>query len=159
MPPTFLLFLAIVAWLCVASAVLLAALLMLVTSRTRRFSKPLALAVMGTLPFVLAYDLVAAIPVGIVLLISWAFWNLLEPGPQSLTNNPWVIGVSMCAAFFALGTLLAASLAGVYDGWRTGWRWGKGQGIRGAISRAPIYLSVSERFQRRRRASLDRRAS
>lgn len=159
MPPTLLVFLAILGLLGTASAVLFAALLLLVTRTTRRFSKPLALAMVGTLPFVLAYDLVAAVPVGIVLLTSWAFWKAVEPGPQSMTNNPWVIGVSICAALFALGTLLAASLAGVYDGWRTGWMWGRGQGVRSAISRAPIYLAFSERFQRRRRAGLDRRTS
>ncbi len=156
MPPTFLVLLAIFAWLGIAGAVLFAALLLLTMRTTRRFSKPLALAMMGTLPFLLAYNFIAAIPVGAFLLTSWALWKLIEPGSQSSTNNPWLIGVSICAAFFAFGTLLVTSLAGLYDGFGTGWRWGQGQEIRSAVSQALVYRWASRKYQRRAQASLDR---
>jgi hypothetical protein len=143
MPPTFLIFVMLVIWVSFACIVWTAALVMLLSAKTRRFSKPLCWAMAGTFPFVLAYQILAALPVGIVLLSGWTFWKLLEPGTSSSTSNPVVIAVSICVAFIAFATMLMTSLAGFYDGWRTGWKWGHGQNFRNALLEAPAYRRLS----------------
>jgi hypothetical protein len=117
MPPTFLIFLLVMIWVAFACIVWAGSLVMLLSAKTRRFSKPLCWAMAGTFPFVLAYQILAALPVGIVLLFGWAFWKLLEPGTSSSTANPVIIAVSICVAFIAFAMLLMTFVAGFYDGW------------------------------------------
>ena len=139
MPPTFLYLFAVVTWAVFACVVWTVAAVMLITPRTRRFAKPLCWAIAGTLPFVLAYQFLAAPIVAVVLLSGWAFCKLLEPGSASLTTNPVVIVASISVAFIAFATTLMMSLAGFYDGWKTGWKCGQGENLRDALSKAPAY--------------------
>lgn len=139
MPPTFLYLAATLIWSACACAVWITAIVLLVTSRTRLLSKPLSLAMAGTFPFVFAYQLAAAPIVAVVLLSTWALCKWIEPGSSSLTTNPVVILSSIAAAFIALATILLMSLAGFYDGWRTGWKYGRGESLRVALSGAAAY--------------------
>jgi hypothetical protein len=91
----------------------------------------------GTFPFVLAYQVLVAPVVAIVLIFGWALWKLLEPGSSSTTQNPVVIAVSIGVVFFSLAAMLTASLAGFYDGWFIGWKCGGGHKFRYALSEAP----------------------
>lgn len=59
----------------------------------------------GTFPFVVAYQIVAG--------SAFAF----------------VVGLSITAALLSFGLISIMSLAGFYEGWRTGWQCGKGQKI------------------------------
>jgi hypothetical protein len=144
MPPTFLYLSAVLLWAAFACVVWTMAGVMLITPRTRRFAKPLCLAMAGTFPFVLAYQLLAAPIVAVVLLSGWAFCKLLEPGSSSLTTNPLVIVSGMTVIFIAFATILLMSLAGFYDGWRTGWKCGQGENLRDALSEAPAYNRLRE---------------
>jgi hypothetical protein len=155
MPPTFLYLLLFVLWVAFACVVWIAAVLMLLTRRTRRFSRPLCFAMAGTFPFVLGYQLLAAPVASVVLLSGWGFWKLFEPDSSSLTKNPAVIAVSTGVAFIALGTMLMMSLAGVYDGWKSGWKYGEGRSFKEALYAAPTFnrLRGSVRLLRSRRMS------
>lgn len=143
MPPTFLIFLLLAIWIPSACLVWIVALVILLFAKTRRFSGPLSRAMAWTFPFVLAYQLLAALPVGILLLSGWAFWKRLEPGSSTITTNPIVIVVSVSIAFITLGTMLIATMAGFYDGWKTGWQSGQGRNLRNVISEAPMYRRLS----------------
>lgn len=142
MPPTIFIYLLFVTWIPSALLVWAAALLLLLSARTRRFAKPLCLAMTGTFPFVFLYQALTALPVAMVLLCWWLLWRLLEPHPPAITTNPLVIFTSICVGFFTLGSMLLATLSGFYDGWRTGWRWGEGQPLMEAASNAPVYRST-----------------
>jgi hypothetical protein len=144
MPPTFLYLLAVVTWAAFACVVWIVAAVMLITPRTKRFAKPLCWAMAGTFPFVLAYQFLAVPIVAVVLLSGWTFWKLLEPGSPSLTTNPVVIVASISVAFIAVATILTMSLAGFYDGWKTGWKCGQGENLRDALSKAPAYNQLRE---------------
>jgi hypothetical protein len=137
MPPTFVYLLFFVVWLALACIVWTAGGVMLLSPRTRRLSRPLCLAMAGTFPFVLVYQVLAAPVVAIVLIVGWALWKLLEPGSSSMTQNPVVIAVSIGVVFFSFALMLTASLAGFYDGWFIGWKCGGGHKFRYALSEAP----------------------
>lgn len=80
-PPTFLIFLMLAIWIPSACLAWSAALVMLLSAKTRRFSRPLSWAMAWTFPFVLAYQILAAFPVGILLLSGWAFWTTTRTRP------------------------------------------------------------------------------
>jgi hypothetical protein len=96
----------------------------------------LCLAAAGTFPFVFAYQIVAAPLVTGILLVAWAFWRILEPGASTTTHNPLVIAVSIAAAFLSFGVMLLMSIAGFYEGWRTGWARAKGRPWREVIRKS-----------------------
>jgi len=137
MPPTFAYILMFMIWVFVACLAWLAAGLMLFTRRTRTLSRPLCFAMAGTFPFVFAYQIIAAPFVAVLLVAAWAFWKVLEPGVSTTTQNPVVIVVSITSAFLAFGTVLAMSLAGFYEGWRTGWACGGGRRFQEVLYEGP----------------------
>ena len=91
----------------------------------------------ATFPFVFAYQVAAAPLVAGLLFIAWALWKFLEPGASTTTQNPFVIIVSIGAALSSFCAMLGISLAGFYEGWRTGWACGKGFKLRDVLSEAP----------------------
>ncbi len=92
----------------------------------------------GTFPFVLAYELVAAPFVAGLLLLAWSIWRILEPNAvSSTTQNPVVITSSIGAVFLSFGVMLMMGLAGFYEGWRTGWACGKGRQFMEALYAGP----------------------
>lgn len=147
MPQIFLYLLFFVIWAACAGIVWMASALMLFIPSTRRFSASLSLAMAGTFPFVIAYQILAVPFVAVVLLSGWAFWKLLEPSATSATQNPAVIVVSISVALIAFATVLTVSLAGFYDGWITGWKCGQGESFRDAVKEAPAYHWFKERVQ------------
>jgi len=137
MPPTFVYALCFMFWLFFAVLVWVVAGLMLITSSTRGTARSLGLAMAATFPFVFAYQIVAAPFVAGLLFLAWAFWKILDPGASEVTQNPFVIVGSLGIALTSLCLMLGMSLAGFYDGWRTGWAWGKGLRLRDVLSEAP----------------------
>jgi hypothetical protein len=97
MSPVFAYVMAFMMWFVAACLVWLGAGLMYVVRRTRVFSRPLCFAMLGTFPFVFAYQALAAPLVGILFLAAWAFWKILEPSATTITQNPYVIGISIAA--------------------------------------------------------------
>ena len=137
MPPIFVYFLCFMFWLFFAVLVWIVAGLMSLTRSTRATSRSLGLAMAATFPFVFAYQIVAAPFVAGLLFLAWSSGKILDPGASETTQNPFVIVVSLGFALTSLCLMLAMSLAGFYEGWRTGWACGKGLSLRGVLYEAP----------------------
>jgi len=147
-PPTFLYLFALVIWVFLAAVVWLTTGLMMVTSRTRVFSRPLCFAMAGTFPFVLIYQLIAAPIVAVMLCIAFVVWRILEPGGSTVTENPLVIGTSIIAVFVSFGVILIMSLAGFYEGWRIGWAFANGRRFRDVFNDGPTVKVLSRSLQK-----------
>lgn len=150
MPPTFVYLLMLMIWVFFACLVWLTAGVMFLTTRTRAFSRPLCFAMAGTFPFVFAYQVIAAPFVAGLLFAAWAFWKILKPGVSTMTQNPLVIVVSIAAAFLSFGTMLAMSLAGFYEGWRTGWACAKGRRFQEVLYEGPTVSLLCRLLQKAR---------
>jgi hypothetical protein len=113
----------------------------------------------ATFPFVFAYQVAAAPLVAGLLFVAWAFWKILEPGASATTQNPFVIIVSILAALSSICAMLGLSLAGFYEGWRTGWACGKGLKLRDVLSEAPTLQPLFRLLQKTPLRGLIRLAS
>jgi hypothetical protein len=120
-------------WLFCACLVWLAAALMSPWRRARPTARSLGLAMAGTFPAVLLYQMLAAPIVLAILFTVWLFWKVVEPGPSTVATSGVVIVVSFVGAISAFTVVLAMSLVGFYEGWRIGWACGKGQRLREVI--------------------------
>jgi hypothetical protein len=150
MPPAFPYLLMLTIWVFFACLVWLTAGLMFLATRTRAFSRPLCFAMAGTFPFVFAYQIIAAPFVAVLLLADLALWKILEPGVSATTQNPLVILVSIAAAFLSFGAMLTMSLAGFYEGWRTGWACAKGRRFQEVLYEGPTVKLISRFLQKAR---------
>jgi len=150
MPPTFAYVLALGIWVFFACLVWLAAVVMTLTTRSRPFSRPLCFAMAGTFPFVFAYQVIAAPFVAGILLVVWAFWKILEPGTSTTTENPVIIVVSLGGAFLSFVVMLTMSLAGFYEGWRTGWGFASGRRFQEVIWEGPTVRLLRRLLQKAR---------
>lgn len=137
-------------WVFFACLVWLTAGLMSLTTRTRIFSRPLCFAMAGTFPFVFVYQIIAAPFVAALLLAASALCKILEPGASTTTQNPLVILVSIAAAILSFGTMLTMSLAGFYEGWRTGWACAKGRRFQEALYEGPMVKFLGRFLQKAR---------
>jgi hypothetical protein len=149
MPFAFAYFLALGVWIFVAGFVWLAAGLMCLSARTRHLSWPLCVAMAGTFPFVFVYQLIGLLFVECILLAAFAFWRILEPGGATTTNNPFVIVVFIGAILSSGSLFLAISLAGFYEGWRTGWACANGRAIRQVMAEGPTAKLLRRMLLRR----------
>lgn len=71
---------------------------------------------------------------------------------NTLIDNQFVIAISITAVFLSLGLMLAASVAGFYEGWRTGWAVARGGRFRDVLFDGPTFTMlryVKVRLQRR----------
>jgi hypothetical protein len=137
LPFAFVYFLALGLWVFLASLVWLAAGLMSLSARTRYLSWPLCVAMAGTFPFVFVYQIIAAPFVVCILLVCWGFGRIVEPGGSSVINNPFVIAVFIGGILLSESLILSMSLAGFYEGWRTGWACANGRPIRATMREGP----------------------
>lgn len=138
MPAAFLYMLALVMWILFACLVWLVAGVLMFSPRTRPLSRPLSCAVAATFPFVFLYQLIASPVVVGVFAAAVAVWKIVEPAHPEITQNASVVGVFL--ALLSAGTMLVMSLAGFYEGWRTGWAWGKGRRVRDVIFDGPTSM-------------------
>jgi hypothetical protein len=128
MAASFIYISALVLWIVMACVMWCMAGLLFLVPRTRPTAWPMSLAVVATFPFVFAYQLLAAPIVLIVLLTAFALWRFLEP--VSTITNPVVAGGFVTATAVSAVILFVASVAGVVDGWRTGWGLARGRPIK-----------------------------
>src|SRR5690242_12936726 len=157
MPPGFIYLSALLIWCFFAVAVWVAAGLMRLSPRTRPLSRPLSFAMAGTFPFVFAYQILAAPLVAVVLLAAWIFWKAVEPGASTTTDNPLVILFSILAAVSSFSAILVMSMAGFYEGWRTGWKYANGRPLLEAACDGPTVKLLYQMFQRARARSVSMR--
>jgi hypothetical protein len=137
MPPVFAYILLFGIWVFCACLVWLVAWILSLGAKTRPLSKRLCFAMAGTFPFVIAYQIIAMPVVACVLLAAWVFWRILEPGHSATTQDPVILVVTLSLAFASLIVMLTMSLAGFYEGWRTGWACASGRPLREAIVDGP----------------------
>jgi hypothetical protein len=128
-------------WLALAFLVWLLAAVALVLRKTRPYAWPLALAMAGTFPGVFLFQIIAAPVVIAVLIVVWLVGQALEPGPIHTTDNPVVIAMGVAAVLTIFAFVLGMSVAGFYEGWRTGWLVAKGENWQDVIrQRWPVRL-------------------
>jgi hypothetical protein len=137
MPPVFAYILLFGIWVFFACLIWLGAWILSLGVKTRPLSKRLCYAMAGTFPFVIAYQIIATPVVACILLASWLFWRILEPGHSADTQNPLILVVTLSLGVASLIVMLTMSLAGFYEGWRTGWACAGGRPLRGAIVDGP----------------------
>jgi hypothetical protein len=129
-------------WASLAALIWLVAAVLLLRRHTRRIGRCLFLAMAGTFPGVLLYQLAAAPVVIAVLGLAGIFWRIVEPGATGQTSNPVVEAVSMVAALFVICFAILMSIIGFYEGWRIGWACGSGRPLRSLVeSTAPVRWS------------------
>jgi hypothetical protein len=76
---------------------------------------------------------------------------MVEPGASATAENPLVIVVSIGGALLSFGVMLALSLAGFHEGWRTGWACGNGAQFREVVWQGPTMTLLRRLLARRRR--------
>ena len=137
MPPTFLYILALMAYLAFACVVWLVAALLALHHRTRALAKRLAAGMAVSFPGVFAFQLFAApFVVGIVLVISTAFW-IFQPAEAAAAMLIVVL------ALLSLSIVAGASLFGFYAGWRCGWEFAAGRPVRALLSSDRVLAPVA----------------
>jgi hypothetical protein len=146
-PPTFAYVMMFLVWLVFASGVWLAAGLMLLSQRARRAARPLGLAMAATFPAVILFQ-IAASPVVAAILLAM-------PGPSSAANRPALEAVSFTGVLFAFAIAAGMSLAGFFEGWRIGWRCGKGEQLRAVIEQGKYAKLLRSIWRRPRTYSPD----
>jgi hypothetical protein len=149
-PATFPYLLMFMLWVIVACLVWLAAGLMFLLRRTRVFARRLCFAVAGTFPFVFAYQLIAAPFIAALFLAAFAIARILEPGAPATIQNPIVIAVGVSVVFLSFGTMLVASLAGFYEGWRIGWECANGCRFQKVLFEGPTVKLLGRFLQKAR---------
>ncbi len=141
-------------WVFFACLVGLTASLMFLVKRTRAFARPLCFAAAGTFPFVLAYQIIAAPFVAVLLLAAFVVGKILEPGASTMTHNPIVVLVSVSAVLLSFGMILTMSLTGFYEGWRTGWACAKGRRLRDVLYEGPTVKLLGRVLKKARSIAL-----
>jgi hypothetical protein len=156
-PPTFPYILALMFWGLIALVVWCVAGALALSAQRRSTAKRMALAMAGTFPGVLGYQLLVAPVIAVLLLVAYLVWKAVEPGLSSHTENPVVIVAWISVALVAFALAAGVSVVGFLDGWRTGWAVGAGTSSRAALAQS--YLFRAARSLRRDRVLLPRRAA
>lgn len=132
MPPTFAYVMCLVAYLALmVVALAVCAPLFLVLSK-RRLALQLCLAILASLPGILAFQFVVGIPLGVLLAAVLGFYAAFHP-PEWVQ---WAVGIPTIVIM--LLSLAAASLLGCYTGSRIGWQRGGGTPFTEAIAEQKI---------------------
>jgi hypothetical protein len=144
MPPAFAYAMCLMLYIMGMGVGLAVCLALLLFPSMRRTAIRLAAAIVASLPGVLFFQLVVAIPLGILLALVFGFDALFHT-PDSVQ---WVIGIPIIIMFLKL---LAASLLGCYTGGHIAWRLTGFSPFRIVIAEEPVFRFIS-RWIRRRKA-------
>jgi hypothetical protein len=132
---SFILGMPLIGHVAAALAVWLTAAGLSLFPRRRLLAKSLALAMAGTFPGVLVFQILAA-PICALALIAY------RVSPRSSAFDAvWMAGV--------WGSILLATLLGFRVGWRIGWRFGQGVQLRIALGTDPVVGRVAIKVSRR----------
>jgi hypothetical protein len=145
MPPTFVYFLALSAYLCFGAVALALAAALAVVPAARVMAKRLAGGVIGSYPGVFLFQ---ALSLPVLMALGLLIW-LLNRAFQSDTVVAAAVGLT--EAMLILGVFAAASLAGFVTGWSVGAEVATGMSIRAALGRAWLVRKFRELRIRRRR--------
>ena len=142
MPPYFAYMQCLIAYLVLmAVALAVCALLFLMPSK-RRLALRLCLAILASLPGILAFQFVVGIPLVLLLAAVWGFDAVFHPPDWA----QWAVGLPAIVIMFI--SLAGASLLGCYTGSRIGWQIGGGTPISAAIAEQKIVRFVLSWFWR-----------
>ncbi|MGI8546618.1 MAG: hypothetical protein ACR2M1_04675 [Gemmatimonadaceae bacterium] len=134
MPPTFLYLLAAFVYSAVAVVVLVASFFLWCVPRTRALGVRMAAAMLGSIPGVLAFQLLAGpVALGLVLVLS-----LVAPASPITNSIPWIV-VSVATLILAFGSMLVGSITGFIVGWRAGWQLASGAPPNVVLGSVPVY--------------------
>jgi hypothetical protein len=132
MPPTFAYSMCLIAYLALmASGMTLCVPLLWMPSKRHLF-RPLALAILGSLPGVLVGQFLVGIPLGVLVGAVLGFYAIVDP-PEWVQ---WSVGLP--TLFLVFATVVGASLVGGYSGGRMGWEIGRGTVFTEALCRRKI---------------------
>ena len=144
MPPTFAYAMCLMLYLAgMVIALVLCAVLLLFPS-TRRFAIRFAAAVVGSLPGVLLFQFVVAIPLGVLLAVVLESYTLFHASDTA----QWIIGIPTIIIMFV--SVLGASLLGCYTGGHIGWRLATPAPWRVVIAEEPVFRFASTLLRRKR---------
>ena len=144
MPPTFAYAMCLMLYIIGMGIGLAVCLVLLPFPSMRRTALRLAAAIIASLPGVLLFQFVVAIPLGILLGAVLGFYALVHP-PDSLQ---WVIGIPTILIMFL--SIAAASLLGCYTGGHVAWRLAGSTPFRVAIVEEPVFRFISRLLRRKR---------
>ncbi|MFZ0826010.1 MAG: hypothetical protein WAO02_01175 [Verrucomicrobiia bacterium] len=143
MPPTFAYVMCLMAYLALMVVGLAVCVLLCLMPSKRRLALRLCLAILGSLPGILAFQFIVGVPLGILLAIVLGFYSAFHP-PDWVQG---VVGIPTILIMFV--TLAAASLLGCYTGGRIGWQTGAGVSLRLAITEQRVIRYVLSWFKKR----------
>jgi hypothetical protein len=111
---------------------------------TRRFAIRFAAAVIGSLPGVLLFQFVVAIPLGVLLAVVLGSYSLFHASDTA----QWIVGIPTIIIMFV--SVLAASLLGCYTGGHIGWRLATSVPWRVVLAEEPVFRFASGLLRRKR---------
>ena len=144
MPPTFAYAMCLMLYLVGMVAALCVCAVLLLFPSTRQFALRFAAAVVGSLPGILLFQFVVAIPLGVLLALVLGSYSLFH---LSDTMH-WIIGIPTIIIMF-LG-VLGASLLGCYTGGHIAWRLAAFTSWRVIVAEEPVFRFFSRVWQRKR---------
>jgi len=144
MPPTFAYAMCLMLYIVGMGVGLLVCAVLMLFPSVRRTALRLAAAIVASLPGVLLFQFVVAIPLGILLGAVLGFYALVHP-PDSVR---WFIGIPTILIMFL--TVLAASVLGCYTGGHIAWRLAGSTPFRAVIAEEPVFRFMSRVLRRRK---------
>ena len=144
MPPTFAYAMCLALYLMTMGVGLVICLVLLLIPSMRHTALKLGAAIIASLPGVLLFQFIVAIPLGILLGLVLGFYALVHPSDMV----QWIVGIPTLIILFI--TILAASLAGCYTGGHIAWRLADFTPFRVVIAEEPVIRFASRLFRRQR---------
>lgn len=144
MPPTIAYAMCLMLYLVGMVAALFVCIVLVLFPSTRQFALRFAAAVVGSLPGILLFQFVVAIPLGVLL----SAVSGLEVFLHLSDTVRWIVSVPMVIIMFV--SVLAASLLGCYTGGHIGWRLAALTPWRIVIAEEPVFLFLCRVLHRRK---------
>jgi hypothetical protein len=138
MPPTFVYFLALAAYLCFGAVALVLAAALAVVPAARTTAKRLAGGVIGSYPGVFVFQ---ALSLPVLMALGLLIW-LLNRAFQA--GSAVAAAVGFTEAMLILGVFAAASFAGLVTGWSVGAEVATGMSVRAAVGRTWFVRKLRE---------------
>jgi hypothetical protein len=142
---------ALMAYIAIACAVWLVAVVLAFPRRTRDLAKRIAAGMAGSFPGVFLFQLLSVPLFALYFLLIWCIAWLIPPRDGSITSDSLIVTL----IFISFGIMAIMSLLGFYTGWRVAWELAAGRSAR-AFLVADRVLGPAVRFLRKRLPFLER---